>query len=212
MDGNIIRRDWFRYVNQIPAGARSLGIDLAASSKERSDYTAAVEWVEDSEGNLYLVGAWRERLDEGHRRWLTGLEDGGALATTGPAITGPRVMWPTESLPAEFAGLTERYPAARSLVAVNIEATQFQSTFVREILARTGLPARAIYPDKDKVTRARTLAARYEAGKVFHLRDAPGRETFEDEAVAFPNGRKDDLVDAAVYGADLNRTNDFHFA
>ena len=212
MDGNIFRRDWFRYVNAVPAGARSLGIDLAASSKERSDYTAAVEWVEDSEGNLYLVGAWRERLDEGHRRWLTGLEDGGALATEGPAIAGPRVLWPTESLPAGFAGLTEPYPAARSLVAVNIEATQYQSTFVREILARTGLPARAIYPDKDKVTRARTLAARYEAGKVFHLRSAPGREALEDEAVAFPNGRHDDLVDAAVYGADLNRTNDFHFA
>ena len=73
------------------------------------------------------------------------------------------------------------------------------------------VPARAIHPDKDKVTRARALAARYEAGKVFHLRDAPGRETFEAEAVAFPNGRNDDLVDAAVYGADLNRTNDFYF-
>jgi predicted phage terminase large subunit-like protein len=94
---------------------------------------------------------------------------------------------------------------------VNIEATQYQSTFVREILARTRLPANAIHPDRDKVTRARALAARYEAGKVFHLRDAPGREAFEAEAVAFPNGRNDDLVDAAVYGADLNRTNDFSF-
>jgi predicted phage terminase large subunit-like protein len=211
MGGNIFRRDWFRYVDHVPDGARSLGMDLAASSKERSDYTAAVEWVEDSEGNLYLVGAWRERLDEGHRRWLTGLEDGGAPATTGPAIAGPRLLWPTESLPAGFAGMTDRYPAARPLVAVNIEATQYQSTFVRELLARTGLPARAIYPDKDKVTRARTLAARYEAGKVFHLRNALGREAFEAEAVAFPNGRNDDLVDAAVYGADLNGTNDFYF-
>jgi hypothetical protein len=97
-------------------------------------------------------------------------------------------------------------------VAVNIEATHYQSTFVHELLARTGLPARKIYPDRDKVTRARTLAARYEAGKVFHLRTAPGLEAFEAEAVAFPNGRSDDLVDAAVYGLDLNRANDFHFA
>ena len=212
MDGNIIRRDWFRYVNAVPAGARSVGIDLAASSKERSDYTAAVEWVTDGDGNLYLVGVWRERLDEGHRRWLTGLEDGGTPATEGRAIAGPRLLWPTETLPAGFAGLTDRYTAARPLVAVNIEATQYQSTFVREILARTGLPARAIHPDKDKVTRARTLAARYEAGKVYHLRTAPGLEAYEAEVVAFPNGRNDDLVDAAVYGADLNRANDFHFA
>jgi predicted phage terminase large subunit-like protein len=95
---------------------------------------------------------------------------------------------------------------------VNIEATHYQSTFVRELRARTGLPARAVYPDRDKVTRARTLAARYEVGKFFHLRSAPGLEAFEAEAVAFPTGRNDDLVDAAVYGADLNRANDFHFA
>jgi predicted phage terminase large subunit-like protein len=187
-------------------------MDLAASSKERSDYTAAVEWVTDGDGNLYLVGAWRERLDEGHRAWVTGVDDAGAPVTSGPAAAGPRLLWPTESLPAGFTGLTDRYTAARPLVAVNIEATQYQSTFVREILARTRLPANAIHPDRDKVTRARTLAARYEGGKVFHLRTAPGLEAFEAEAVAFPNGRNDDLVDAAVYGADLNRTNDFHFA
>ena len=78
------------------------------------------------------------------------------------------------------------------------------------MLARTNLPARAIYPDRDKVTRARTLAARYEAGKVFHLRGAPGLAVYEAELVAFPNGEHDDLVDAAVYGADLGG-NEFYF-
>jgi hypothetical protein len=46
-------------------------------------------------------------------------------------------------------------------------------------------------------------AARYEAGKVFHLRSAPGLVDYEDELLAFPNGAHDDQVDAAVYGADL---------
>ena len=73
-----------------------------------------------------------------------------------------------------------------------------------EVLGRTRLPAMAVFPDKDKVTRARTLAARYEAGKVFHLHGAPGLDDYEMEAVGFPNGEHDDLVDAAVYGADLN--------
>src|SRR5665811_970228 len=181
MGGNIIRRDWFQYVNHVPAGARSLGIDLAASSKERSDYTAAVEWVTDGDGNLYLVGAWRERLDEGHRGWVTGVDDAGAPVTSGAADAGPRLLWPTDSLPSGFTGFTDRYTAARPLVAVNIERPQYQSTFVHELLARTGLPARKIYPDKDKVTRARTLAARYEGCKVFHLRTAPGLEAFEAE-------------------------------
>ena len=69
----------------------------------------------------------------------------------------------------------------------------------------------AVWPDTDKVTRARTLAARYEAGKVFHLRSAPGLEDFEHELVAFPNGEHDDFVDAAIYGADLNAASEFYF-
>ena len=78
--------------------------------------------------------------------------------------------------------------------------------FVREILANIRQPAQAVWPDKDKVTRARTLAARYEAGKVFHLRGATGLDAYEREAVAFPNGAFDDRVDAMVYAADLNPT------
>ena len=61
------------------------------------------------------------------------------------------------------------------------------------------------------MTRSRPLAARYDGGKVFHLRGAPGIEDYEMEAVGFPNGRHDDLVDAAVYGADLNGANEFSF-
>ena len=75
-----------------------------------------------------------------------------------------------------------------------------------EVLSNTRLPAISVYPDKDKVTRARALAARYEAGKVFHLRGAPGLDAYESEAVAFPNGAFDDRVDAMVYAADLNPT------
>jgi hypothetical protein len=89
------------------------------------------------------------------------------------------------------------------LSRLSIESVLFQGTFIRELLSHTNLPAVGIRPDRDKVTRARALAARYEAGTVFHLRVAPGLADYEDELVAFPNGRHDDQVDAAVYGADL---------
>ena len=82
MGGNIFRREWFRTVDALPAaGMRRVGVDLAASSSERSDYTAAVEWLEDADHNLYLAGAWRDRLDEGHRTWLTGVDDTGQIAS-----------------------------------------------------------------------------------------------------------------------------------
>jgi len=198
MGGNIIRRDWFQYVDRVPAGARRVGVDLAIGSTQRSDYTTCVEAVEDDEHNLYIVGAWRERLEDGHRPWLTGLHDDGTLVAAGPALSGPRLLWPVDRLPAGFAGVHGSFPAPRPFVSVNVESTVFQVTFTRELLRTTRLPARAVYPDKDKVSRARALAIRYEQGKVFHLRGAPGIDLLEQEQIAFPLGEHDDLVDAAV--------------
>jgi hypothetical protein len=205
MGGNIVRREWFRYVDVVPDGARRVGVDLNASSSTRADYTAVVEWVEDADHTLYFVGSWRKKLDEGHRRWLTGRTDSmeyGAAPTYG-VPDGPRLLVPIGLLPSGFGG-TGGYPTQpRHLARVCIEAVTFEGTFVRELLNRTNLPAVAVHPDRDKVTRARALAARYEARKVYHLRSAPGLAEYEDELVAFPNARHDDQVDAAVYGADL---------
>jgi phage terminase large subunit-like protein len=58
-----------------------------------------------------------------------------------------------------------------------------------------------------------------ESGKVFFLRGGPGLGTgpsdpgiLPREMLAFPNGDHDDLVDGAVYGADLGGLgNDFYF-
>jgi hypothetical protein len=205
MGGNIFHRDWFRYVNEVPAGARRVGMDLNASSSTRADYTAVVEWTEDADHNLYFDGAWRSQLAEGHRRWLTGRTDSMELGVA-PAYgepAGPRLLWPLALLPPGFAGATGDPTLPRPLIRLCIEATTFQGTFVNELLSRTHLPAVPVRPDRDKVTRARTLAARYEAGKVFHLRSAPGLADFEDELISFPNGQHDDQVDAATYGAAL---------
>jgi hypothetical protein len=205
MGGNVFRRDWFQYVDEVPAGAHRAGMDLNASSSERADYTAVVEWVEDARHNLYLVGAWRKQLAEGHRAWLTGRTDSleyGVAPVYGEP-DGPRLLWPLERLPSGFAGAIGHPTLPRSLVRLGIEAVMYQATFVRELLSGTRLPAFGVHPDRDKVTRARALAARYEAGKVFHLYSAPGLANYEDELVGFPLGQHDDQVDAAVYGADL---------
>lgn len=205
MGGNIFQRKWFRYVEEVPAGARRVGVDLNASSSERADYTAVVEWVEDEKHNLYFVGAWRKQLGEGHRPWLTGRTDSMEYGVA-PAYgeqDGPRLLVPLELLPAGFAGATGYPKAPRHLARLCIEAVMYQSTFVRELRRDTNLPAVGVHPDRDRVTRTLPLAARYESGKVYHLRSAPGLADYEAELVAFPNGRHDDQVDAAVYGAAL---------
>ncbi len=59
MGGNIFKREWFRYVDKLPArGMRRVGLDLASSANERSDFTAAGEIFEDTDGNLYVCGSY----------------------------------------------------------------------------------------------------------------------------------------------------------
>jgi phage terminase large subunit-like protein len=219
MGGNIFKREWFNWVDIVPAGARRVGLDLAATKGERSDYTAAVEVVEDiTDNTLYFVGAFAARLDEGHRKWLTGRNDDGSYAeTVGDNPPGPRLLWPIKLLPRGFCGASGYPEVPRQLSALNIEATQHQSTFVREMLSQTRLPASPVYPDSDKVTRSRTLAARFEGRKVYFLRGAPGMGTgatdlgeFPRQLLSFPNGEHDDLVDAGVMAADLGG-NEFYF-
>jgi phage terminase large subunit-like protein len=58
--------------------------------------------------------------------------------------------------------------------------------------------------DTDKVTRARAVAARYEAGKVFHHISLKDSE-LEIELASFPKGH-DDLTDALGLSFDLTGT------
>ena len=199
MGGNIFRHDWLQHVDKVPHGSRRIGVDLAASASERSDYTAAVEVVEDSSGNLYVVGAYRSRIQEGHRYWLTGIDKEGSLLDD---ESSPRVLWPTRLVGLKGQDV-DQVDEPRFLEAVNVESVQYQATFIRELLSETRLPAKAVRPDRDKVLRARALAARYEAGKVFHLKGGPGIDALEREMLTFPNSTHDDMVDALGYAADL---------
>jgi predicted phage terminase large subunit-like protein len=225
MGGNIFRREWFQWVETVPPNlARRIGVDLAASKSERSDFTTAVEVLDDPKENvLYIVGAFKARLDEGHRKWLTGRNDDGTLTeTVGNNPPGPRLLWPRRLLGPGFCGLPQIENSGygevpRQFTALNIEATQHQSTFVREMLRETRLPASPVYPDSDKVSRARAIAARLEGYKVYFLRGGPGLGTgptdlgdLPSELLAFPNGEHDDLVDALVMAADLGG-NEFYF-
>ena len=58
--------------------------------------------------------------------------------------------------------------------------------------------------DVDKTTRARAVAAKYEAHKVLHHRSLRG-SAFETELLSFPKGH-DDFVDALGYSMDMRGT------
>ncbi len=82
--------------------------------------------------------------------------------------------------------------------SIAVEAVQYQAAVVEELLRSTDLPVVKVRPDKDKLTRAQGLIARYEQGLVWHAEDLP--RYFEEEVLSFgPDAEHDDLVDAAVY-------------
>jgi predicted phage terminase large subunit-like protein len=85
---------------------------------------------------------------------------------------------------------------------VIVENQQFQSTLIHQVMeVYPQIPIIGRPADQDKTTRARAVAAKYEAHKVFHHRDLRG-SAFEREELSFPKGH-DDFVDALGYSMDM---------
>ena len=92
---------------------------------------------------------------------------------------------------------------------IGIEAVAFQLAIVQQARA-DGLPVTELRPDKDKVSRAFTAAARLEGGTVYWPKRAPWLTEWENELLLFPNSRHDDQTDtfsyAALHVAELSTT------
>lgn len=85
-------------------------------------------------------------------------------------------------------------------VLIGVESASMGLTLYQQTV-RDGLPVLKLTPDTDKYTRAIPAAARYEAGSVYHLENAPWLNDLEAELLAFPNGAHDDQVDVVAYAA-----------
>jgi predicted phage terminase large subunit-like protein len=86
-----------------------------------------------------------------------------------------------------------------------VEDQQFQSTLVKQVMQDyPRIPIDGVTSDRDKTTRARAVAARYEAGKVKHRRSLKD-SAFERELRSFtPKGAgHDDFVDALGFSMEL---------
>jgi predicted phage terminase large subunit-like protein len=87
----------------------------------------------------------------------------------------------------------EWQPLLQGVESKNMGLTLFQQ------LKRDGLPIIELKAEVDKFSRAIPAAARYEAGSVYHLENAPWLEGLERELTSFPNGAHDDQVDVVAY-------------
>jgi predicted phage terminase large subunit-like protein len=107
-----------------------------------------------------------------------------------------RVRFEGPDLPRVVREAYEKWRPAQ----IKIEQATFGHGLIRTLL-REGLPVVALSADADKVTRALSAAALYEAHKIYHPRSAPWLSEWEQELLAFPNGAHDDQVDTVAYAA-----------
>jgi predicted phage terminase large subunit-like protein len=97
------------------------------------------------------------------------------------------------------------YPTLRARAAAHarthranrvlIEDTGVGTALIVE-LQNEGLPAIAVKPERDKLTRMSIQSAKFEGGQVFLPNQAPGLTDYERELFAFPNTRHDDQIDS----------------
>jgi predicted phage terminase large subunit-like protein len=101
---------------------------------------------------------------------------------------------------AEF--INEGFMAFQHISIVIVENQQYQSTLVQEVMRDyPRIPIEGKRSDVDKVTRARAVAAKYEAHKVYHHISLKDSE-FKTQLMTFPKGH-DDMVDALGFSMDL---------
>ncbi len=84
-------------------------------------------------------------------------------------------------------------------IKIGIESNQYQRVFADELNQEPGISVKYLEPVGDKATRAMSMSAKYETGKVYHFRKMSNLQDFEDELTAFPEGEHDDMVDADAY-------------
>lgn len=100
------------------------------------------------------------------------------------------------------AFINDGFMAYPGVGLVLCESQAFQSTLIQEVMRDyPRIPIEGKKQDIDKVTRARGVAAKYEARRIFHhesLRDSD----FERELLSFPKGH-DDMIDAEGLAMDM---------
>jgi predicted phage terminase large subunit-like protein len=172
-DGDYFRADWFKKYNDLPSALnRYLAVDLAVGTTTANDYTVIAPFGVDSESNIYfLKNVLRSRL--------TAMES-------------------VENI--------LRLAKEHNVLSIAIEKGHI-SKAIGPYLAKKMREDGKFYhiheftPSRDKMTRATSLRARMQHGKVFFPNTREIDEDWRPEFMAFPAARHDDTVDACAYAA-----------
>ena len=168
-EGAYFKRDWFQTYDTLPPHLNYYGASDYAVTADGGDYTVHVVCGVDSDDNVYLVDLWRGQTDA--LEWIN------AWAQM-VRVYRPQI-WAEES----GVILKSLDPIIRKRMAED----RLYGTYRQQFSSAA-----------DKPTRARSLQARMQMGKVFF--PAPSRVAWMADLLAemlsFPAGKHDDQVDA----------------
>jgi predicted phage terminase large subunit-like protein len=177
-EGAIFKREWIRYF--VPRqGGYDLGGRFEGEEFVRRFQTVDLAVSTKSTADWTVIATWG----------VTSRKELLLLDVVRRRMEGPEIV------PALRAGFERWKPTS-----IGVEQVAFQLSIV-QAAQRDGLPVVALRPDKDKVSRAMTAAARMESAQVFFPRDAVWLGEFERELLQFPAGKHDDQVDTLSYAA-----------
>jgi predicted phage terminase large subunit-like protein len=169
LEGNLVRRAWFRYfsVGSLSAPTHATKIvqswDVAMQTGDTNDYSVCTAWRAD-QNDVYLIDVFRGRLEyRALRRKVIALAEQHACARVLIEDVGPGMNLLQDLRCSPPAGL------------------------LRPI---------GVKPQGGKLDRMAAQTAKLEAGHVHLLESAPWLSEFLYELLAFPSGRHDDQVDS----------------
>ena len=167
LEGNLVKRDWFKTYDDPPAATQQSRIvqswDVAGTATKRSDWSVCTTWAVHQK-TFYLLDVWRGRSEyPALKRQVITLQQAHGAQTVLIEKTGLGLNLVQD--------LTADSPAG----------------FPNPI---------GVTPQGDKLTRMEAECARIEAGHVVLPREAPWLAQLLAELLAFPNGRYDDQVDS----------------
>jgi predicted phage terminase large subunit-like protein len=167
VEGNLVRRDWFRWFDQQPALPIHAKVvqswDIATTVGANNDYSVCTTWL-IIKNDFYLLDVLRARLSYPDLR---------------RKVMEMAARHQANSILIEDAG-----PGMVLLQDLRLET---RLNMIRPI---------GVNPEGSKQDRFAAQSAKIEAGQVHLPREAPWLPEFLHELLAFPNARHDDQVDS----------------
>ncbi|MBR0258062.1 MAG: phage terminase large subunit [Synergistaceae bacterium] len=166
------KKEYFRYYDTPPELSQMniyTAVDLAISQKPNADYSAIVTVGVNSAGHWFVLDVEYGRYD------------------------------PTTTMDAVFSAVKKWRP-----LTVGIEAVAYQSALLHFL--EKEMPSRGVFfrveplkAEKKKELRIDTLQPRFAVGTVWFKSRAVWLSELESELLSYPNGARDDVIDALAY-------------